>query len=323
MKLLLVGPYPPPHGGVSVHVAGLKDRADRAGVPCRVLNTERSAPNSKKYVRNRTAAGFIASLARYSFSGWTIDVHTNGHNTKSWIVALLCALAGVAGRKPGQLMIHSGMTPEYLAGSAARRRLARVTCRLYGRITCVNPRIQTVIESLGVPAQRIQVAFAGAETIADSSVLVRDEPFLSIGAHAEWLRTHQPLLVATGGAGPEYGVDLLLNALDSLKSRFPDIGCVVMGVNETVPRDAVRMVGDIPHNECLCLISKANVFVRPTFADGDSISVREALALKIPVIASDCAQRPAGTVLFETGNSRDLVERLECVLMQCSTRFAQ
>jgi len=267
-------------------------------------------------MRSRTAAGFIVNLARFSFSGWTIDVHTNGHNMKSWIVALVCALAGVAGGKPGYLTIHSGMSPAYLAGSAARRRLARVTCRLYGRITCVNTRIQTVIESLGIPAERLRVAYAGAVTITDSSALARDEPVLSTRALDEWLRIRHPLLVATGGAGPEYGIDLLLAAFENLRPRYSDIGCVVMGVNESVRRDAVRMVGDIPHTECLYLISRADVFVRPSFADGDSISVREALALKVPVIASDCAQRPAGTVLFETGNIRSLVERLECALEQ-------
>jgi hypothetical protein len=39
MKILLVGPYPPPHGGVSVHVWGIHRRLTEAGVPCRVLDT--------------------------------------------------------------------------------------------------------------------------------------------------------------------------------------------------------------------------------------------------------------------------------------------
>ncbi len=52
--------------------------------------------------------------------GWSLHVHINGHNTKSWLVALSC--------RPGReqsvperhyLTIHSGMSPAYLRKSAA------------------------------------------------------------------------------------------------------------------------------------------------------------------------------------------------------------
>ena len=38
LKLLLVGPVPPPHGGISVHVAALEQQVRAAGLPCRVLD---------------------------------------------------------------------------------------------------------------------------------------------------------------------------------------------------------------------------------------------------------------------------------------------
>jgi glycosyltransferase involved in cell wall biosynthesis len=64
------------------------------------------------------------------------------------------------------------------------------------------------------------------------------------------------------------------------------------------------------------MISASDVFVRPTFTDGDSISVREALSLGIPVIASDCVERPDGVVLFKTGNAGDLSGKLQCALVE-------
>jgi len=321
MKLLLVGPYPPPHGGVSVHIAGVKERADREGVQCRVLNSDRSAPESRNYLRPRNRLQFLISLMRHSFDGWSIHVHTNGHNTKSWLVALACAIAGIAGRKPAHLTLHSGMTPEYLSDSIYRRWLALITCRLFGRVTCVSHRIQTALESLGLHPGKIEVAHAGSESVASSVCLAKNNGAEPIGDIAKWLQTHKPVLAATGSETPEYGIDLLLNAVGHLRStRFPNVGCIVMGLNNPNPPDNVLTIGDIPHLDCLGLMSKADVFVRPTFADGDSISVREALALNVPVVASDCAHRPDGTVLFETGNSEDLATRLECVLHQYSTK---
>jgi len=319
MKLLLVGPYPPPHGGVSVHIAGLKERAVREGMSCRVLNSDRSAPPSRNYIRVRSSPDFIINLIRHAFDGWTIHVHTNGHNTRSWLVALACGISGIAGRKPAHLTLHSGMTPDYLAGSIFRRWLAWTTCRFFGRITCVSLHIRTALESLGLRPSAIEVAHAGAESVESSARLAKRNLVEPIGEIAEWLHTHRPILAATGNAEPEYGINLLLDAVGQLRPRFPNVGCVVMGMNNPHRPANVLTVGDIPHLDCIGLMSKADVFVRPTFADGDSISVREALALNVPVVASDCARRPTGTVLFETGNSEDLATRLECVLQQYST----
>jgi glycosyltransferase involved in cell wall biosynthesis len=212
------------------------------------------------------------------------------------------------------------MTPDYLSDSIFRRWLALLTCRLFGRITCVSFRIRTALESLGLHPERIEVAHAGNESVASSVFLAKRNGTEPIGDIAKWLQKHKPVLAATGSETPEYGINLLLDAVGHLSSRFPNVGCVVMGLHNPNRPDNVLTLGDIPHLDCLVLMSKADVFVRPTFADGDSISVREALAMNVPVVASDCARRPDGTVLFKTGNSEDLATRLECVLHQFSTK---
>ncbi|MGH8246464.1 MAG: glycosyl transferase family 1, partial [Gammaproteobacteria bacterium] len=94
MKLLLVGPYPPPHGGVSVHVAQARAELRRAGVPCRILNIDPLAPVSPCYIVIRNSLDLVLELWRYARDGWTPHLHTNGHNFKSWVLALLCGLAG-------------------------------------------------------------------------------------------------------------------------------------------------------------------------------------------------------------------------------------
>src|ERR1700722_8623970 len=68
LKLLLVGPFPPPHGGVSVHVVTLQDRLQKAGIPCRVLNIGRGTPKSDRYVSIKGPVHFIFLLSRYSLT---------------------------------------------------------------------------------------------------------------------------------------------------------------------------------------------------------------------------------------------------------------
>ena len=58
------------------------------------------------------------------------------------------------------------------------------------------------------------------------------------------------------------------------------------------------------------LIEKADLVVRATNTDGDALTVREALYLQKPIIASDAVNRPDGTFTFQNRNSSDLFEKI-------------
>jgi glycosyltransferase involved in cell wall biosynthesis len=113
--------------------------------------------------------------------------------------------------------------------------------------------------------------------------------------------------------------------MERLKRHFPDIGCVVMGSGEDrgaaedlVARsglsETLYLAGDLDHETCLALMSRCAAFVRPTRRDGDSISVREAISMKVPVVASNVGTRPDGTVLFEAGDVDGFVRSIRTVL---------
>ena len=59
---------------------------------------------------------------------------------------------------------------------------------------------------------------------------------------------------------------------------------------------------------------RCDIMVRPTYSDGDSNSIREALHLGLPVIASDCVNRPEGVIMFPSGNLEAMKETVEMVM---------
>ncbi len=62
------------------------------------------------------------------------------------------------------------------------------------------------------------------------------------------------------------------------------------------------------------LIERADIVIRATNTDGDAVSVREALFLGKPVIASDVVRRPENTILFRTRDLNDLITKtLQCI----------
>ncbi|MGA3201126.1 MAG: glycosyltransferase family 4 protein [Bryobacteraceae bacterium] len=307
MKMLLIGPYPPPHGGISVHVSGIHRQLIAAGAPCAVLNTSR--------IRSRFR--FAMELARYAARGWTLHLHTNGHNRNSWLLALLC---GIAGQGSGGciLTLHSGMMPGYVRTSPSwRRALAGFVCRLYSRVILVSPELRDAAISLGTPAERTEIAPARLAT---------GNPHVSLDPQLiAWIKRHHPLLSTTLFFRPEYGFDLLIEGFAQLRRRHTALGCIVMGsgeqyaeavkrVRECGLESDVLLLGDLDHDRCLALISRSHVFVRPTLKDGDSISVREALVLGVPVVASRVGSRPPGTILFHPGNVEDMLSKIELTL---------
>ena len=56
------------------------------------------------------------------------------------------------------------------------------------------------------------------------------------------------------------------------------------------------------------------VFVRPTRAEGDALSVREAQRAGVPVVASNVVPRPRGVVSFREGDVADLGAALSVAL---------
>jgi len=313
MKVLLIGPYPPPYGGISVHVALVQEELRREGIDCRVVRIDRSAPHSDLYIPIKGGLDLARIVFQHARQGWIPHVHINGHTVKGWLIALACGVAGhcAAARL---LTIHSGMTPAFLAGGRQRKLLARLSCSRYQRIICVSHEIRAAIENVGVPSELLDVLPA---YLADSGQPVAPPDILK-----RWLQSHVPLLSTALSFRPEYGFDVLFAAFQELRQNNPAIGLVVIGGGADFEAakqqiaacgfaDSILLPGEVSHGLCLSLIASSDGFVRATRADGDSIAVREALALGIPVVASDVCHRPAGAVLFRSGDAANLAAAIE------------
>lgn len=322
--VLLVGPCPPPHGGVSVHVAGLRRELEDAGVPCALLDAKPGAtPTGGECLRTSGAIGLLRAIGRHGRHGWLIHTHINGHNHKSWLLALAAGLGGATA--PARLLtVHSGMAPDHLEGGGARL-LARIACRLYDRIICVNEEIRRAVAAAGVPEARLRVLAAAVPS--------RRTPVELPDPLARWLRGRTPLLSAALAFEPEYRFDLLAAAVVALRRDHPDIGCVVMGSGSRQPQareliagsgleEAVCLTGDVDHDTCLQLVAESDLFVRTNDRDGDALSVREALMLGVPVVATDVGSRPPGTILFAAGDFQAMLAAIRRTLAGAGRRSA-
>ncbi|HVE82659.1 MAG TPA: glycosyltransferase [Myxococcales bacterium] len=255
---------------------------------------------------------FASLLARFSADGWLIHLHTSGNNAKSYLVA---AAAGVALRpSPGRVVtLHSGSLPAFLEEAYHHRVVAHAALRGYARIVAVSEAVRDAVLSLDVPPHRVVMHPA----FCASQVVCSEAPH-----RLRWLFQHRsPVLAYAHHPSKVYGRQVLFEALARLRKRLPHLGLAMFGVetgSAAVREDArkagvedlVEDLGELPHWEALALMEHASAFVRPTTVDGDAITVREALALGTPCVASDASARPEGTLVFRAGDAGDLADKL-------------
>jgi glycosyltransferase involved in cell wall biosynthesis len=305
VRVALIGNWPPPYGGVSVHVSALARALRAGGVDVRVLDIGHGDHRGPGVAPVRRPARYAAALAAVAASGRLVHLHTNGANAKSWLVALAAGRARRFGAPRGVLTIHSGSAPAFLRGGADRRRLAAASCSGYGAVVAVNEEIAAELAASGVPPDRVVVL----PPFSPEVLREREEP----AGLAAFRAARATLLAAAVAPGPTYGADLLLPAFAALRARWPGAGLVAFGAGTEEPEwraPGVLGLGEIPHAGALAVLAAADVFVRPTRADGDALSVREALALGCTVVASDVGHRPAGCLLFPCGDGTALAARL-------------
>jgi glycosyltransferase involved in cell wall biosynthesis len=293
VRLTLVGPLPPPTGGIASHVADLAVLARAQGLPTQVLVPAHDA-------------GFAARLT----AACAIDlvhVHVHGHSVQAWLLASAC---GVARR--AVLTVHSGLAPAFVG---AHPLLARAACLGFDAIVCVSEPVRSALAAAGVPVARLWRAPA----------FLRDAlaPRLPPPGLAALRRRHPILAAAAVAPGTEYGVDVLLSGWELVHAAQPRAALMLYGPGSRDlrwRRAGVYQWGELDRAAALGLVEACDVLLRPTRADGDAVSVREALALGRRVVASDAAPRPRGVVQHRSGDARDLAAATLAALAQPAPR---
>jgi glycosyltransferase involved in cell wall biosynthesis len=180
----------------------------------------------------------------------------------------------------------------------------------------VNPEIVRLYQRFGVPDDRIRMIEPHAVSAPPANVELP-------GILRTFFQAHQPVLLSVGGLEPEYDVPIQIEVLERVRRQLPRAGLAILGTGslEQDLRDQIAarpyaehvlLAGDVQHVAALRAIEECGMMLRTTLYDGDSISVREALHLGTPVIATDNGLRPDGVSLIPVGD----LEKLEAAILR-------
>lgn len=294
-----MGPYPPPHGGVQTNLVAIRQHLRKNKIPCAVINLTRHRKADADDVYYPTSAIEVVRLLtrlRYDI----IHLHIGGN-----LAPRLLALGFVCSMMPRSktvLTFHSGGYPVSQEGKSARARTLRgFVLRRFDRVIGVNRELVELFQRVGVSKRRIRLINPHAASTQPADALSPESQ--------QFFEAHQPVLTTVGGLEPEYDLPLQIDGLGLIRERFPNAGLVIVGSGsiENEVRDLISskpyakdilLCGDVPHAITLRTIAESDLFLRTTLYDGDSISVREALNIGVPVIATDNHMRPGGVDLI-------------------------
>lgn len=307
-KILLIGPYPPPYGGVSMHIKRLKALLS-AEFDIDVVDESRE---NKKGIFNLRSL----NIFKYLYKILTTDI-VHIHSGK-FLFRLLHFSAAALFFKKKIMTIHG-----YEPGRGDNiRPMDRAILNNCTKVIFVS---KELADAFKVKHYIIKEAFLPPDVNSETEIPVdvtnwikqrRSQGYKVSVANAWRLDRHENEDL--------YGLDLCIMAAKKNREKGVKAATIFVVSDKSgaiKTGEYKKMIKDYALEDCFLiweaplsfikLIINTDIVLRPTNTDGDALTVREGLFLGKPVIASDVVIRPVGTKLFKTRDADSLAQAIE------------
>lgn len=305
-QVLEVGPYPPPLGGVSVHLSRLSKSLDN----CQVFDL--SQPGGVKFLKlflsllfkKRDLVHihvitlkilFIVFIA-HTFRRYSILI--TDHNARlfeSKCKIQLILLRFFLSRADNIIVVGEHILQCYTKHK-------------------IKPKQKFIISNSFLPPNLTE-----KKKILDTYPLVYHN---FIHSHTPIINTNAYKLVLHNGTDL-YGIDLCVDLIYQLKNNYPNIGLLVFLADDEYNVEYLCKLKELVEhrdleNNIIFITNQrelwpsyqdSDLMVRATCTDGYGISVAEAMHVGCPAIASDVCQRAPGATIFKNRNIDDLYQK--------------
>jgi glycosyltransferase involved in cell wall biosynthesis len=305
-KILLIGPVPPPVGGVSIHLQRLKNTMEKYGYAMSFID---ESPIRKLDIFNLRSLNLFRYI-RLLYSADIVHIHSS-INLFRILHMVICIIFS----KQFIVTLHSWRVKGQFV-----KKLQIIFFSKAKNIICVNNQIS---KSIGLDNCKVMPAFLPP--------LMENEEELPHHIQS-WIKENISLerkIIASNAyrldtfeSNDIYGVDMAIDLMEYLVHKLDLKVSFIFVVSTLNSNDKLfdkykseiikRGLSDtmlLIHEKNLSfvkLIEQSDFTCRLTNTDGDALSIRESLFLNKPIVASDVTERPEGTVLFNTRDQLSL-----------------
>ncbi len=325
--LLQITSYPPPRAGWGMRVQFLKTYLEARGHRCVVLNigASRAIP-SDEYETVLGGLDYARKVWRFSRQGLIAHVHVNGASPKGFVLAIAAQLINLVSGHRSFLTFHAGINQVYFPRPKYPL-LWPVFWLLFAiprAIICNSEEVKAKILEYGVPSSKVVPipAFSTQYLEADDCALPQE-----IDA---FYRRYPQIVFSYTKMRPMFHPEALVEGFAQFATTHPEAGLFLCGiaghmepglwesVYARIQRlgiaDRVLVVDDLPHDAFLQALGRASVYLRTHVSDGVCSSVMEALAMGVPVVATENHNRPAGVITYPPEDPEALARHLADVI---------
>lgn len=316
MKLLQIGPYPPPLGGWSFHIKMFEQYLNAADIENKVLNIGPTRKVlSSEYVDVQDTFDFTRKVFKFQKKGYLLYIHLNGDSVKGFLLTLISQFIALLFFKRTVLSFHAGTVQVcFFSNFNIQKISAALVFFLAKGIMCNSEDVKDKIADFYVDRNKIYaIPCFSKQYLQHKSFLTSEEE--------KFIEEHDPIISGYLFFRDEYEPETIIHSIKKVTTKFPNLGCILIGsttgsepyqelIRKLGVADNFLLVGDKTHDNFLTLFERSHVTVRAHMRDGICSSVMESLALGVPVVACDNGTRPAEVILFESMNPDDMAQKI-------------
>lgn len=312
-RILLIGPLPPPIGGVSVYLYRHKRLLEREGSDVHVLDPTKLS-RAGYFLRV-----LLVPLGRYEL----VAVHV-----QSFYVMMILFFTGMAGRTE----VIDWNWRQLEGWGSFKTRLLGAFLRRCKALVLSGAHLAAYYREHGIalpPGKARGLDPFIPPPPEDEETILKTYP---AEVH-EFAARRRPLIAANAFRivfyrGVDlYGLDMCVELVAALKETYPEVGMVFALAevgDEAYFAEIKRRIREsgvadnfiflTGQKELWPLFRRSDLMVRPTCSDAYGISVAEALHMGCPAVASDVCERTPGTVTFANRDAEDFLRKCRRVL---------
>ncbi|WP_368294248.1 glycosyltransferase family 4 protein [Dehalobacter sp. TBBPA1] len=317
MRIGLVGPYPPPRGGVSVHLQRLESILCNNGVKVEVFDTKLLQTNKSKIKKKLF---HLKWLRQFEKCNWIDILHIH---TVNWLdCAVIISIA--KRRKIHTIITFHSLRDEWHEMTMFKKKLVGYVLKNADYLIATGEKERNKLLKWLDCRTKLSIIPAFLKPKEISCELPT--------RIAQFIQNHKFIISANGSntnfyqGNDIYGLDMLVELCSKLSNEI-DVGFIyclsnvtdIEYIREIQKRIATNEIEDsflivLDNIDFWPLLRNTNLFIRPACTDSFGVSVAEALSSGIPSIASDVCKRPEGTILFKNRSNEDLYAKTKEVI---------
>jgi glycogen(starch) synthase len=317
-KVVLLGPYPPPHGGVSVYVATLFESLKSRGLRLWTYGDEELGGERVRFMRDKRRE-IVPLVVREARGARVADCTHFLLEYPSALVPAWVILKRLLGFEWVKIVQDGSLPSRHARFGRVRRALFRLASRNVTEFVVLGEVLRRWLrEEVGVkqnvsliknlfPAPQVEGplpsetedALAGfmsrAKRIASVGVFIEDYGFLHVAESVERLRRE---------TSEDFGLVLLDGGFASDAAYREE---VLRG------REWITVLRSVSHADVFRVLRRCDAFVRGTAFEGYGLSRVEAMWCGLPVVATRAGET-RGMLLYDFGDVDALAFRLRRAL---------